>query len=46
VLLNSIDMTVGPIDAYGQCRDQGKTHDECMAALRATRDHAKQLIDP
>jgi hypothetical protein len=46
VLLSSIDMTVGLIDAYGQCRDRGKTHDECMAALRATLDHAKQLIEP
>ncbi len=45
VLLSSIDMTVGLIDAYGQCRDQGKSHDECMAALRATLDHAEQMLD-
>lgn len=45
VLLSSIDMTVGLIDAYGQCRDGDKTHEECMRALRATLDHAKQMID-
>ncbi len=45
VLLSSIDMTVGLIDAYGQCRDESKTHEECMRALRTTLDHAKQMID-
>jgi hypothetical protein len=43
-LLSSIDMTVSLIDAYGQCRDEGKTHEKCMQLIRATLEHAKQMI--
>ncbi len=43
-LLSSIDMTVSLIDAYGQCRDEGKTHENCMQLIRATLEHAKEMI--
>ncbi len=43
-LLSSIDMTVSLIDAYGQCRDEDKTHENCMQLIRATLEHAKQMI--
>lgn len=44
VLLSSIDMTVSLIDAYGQCRDKGSTHEQCMAIIRETLDHARRMI--
>ena len=44
VLLSSIDMTVSLIDAYGRCRDDAKSHEQCMAIIRNTLDQARQLI--
>lgn len=44
VLLSSIDMTVSLIDAYGRCRDEQKSHDECMTIIRNTLAHARTLI--
>jgi hypothetical protein len=44
VLLSSIDMTVSLIDAYGRCREEEKGHDECMAIIRSTLDHARSMI--
>jgi hypothetical protein len=44
VLLSSIDMTVSLIDAYGQCREKGSTHEQCMAIIRETLDHARRMI--
>lgn len=43
-LLSSIDMTVSLIDAYGQCRDEGKDHEQCMSIIRETLEHARGLI--
>ena len=43
-LLSSVDMTVSLIDAYGQCRDEGRDHEACMGMIRATLDHAKRMI--
>ena len=34
VLLSSIDMTVSLIDAYGRCRDDDKSHGQCMTIIR------------
>ena len=44
VLLSSIDMTVSLIDAYGRCRDDAKSHERCMAIIRNTLDHAREMI--
>ena len=44
VLLSSIDMTVSLIDAYGQCRDEANTHEQCMSLIRETLDHARSMI--
>jgi len=44
VLLSSIDMTVSLIDAYGQCREKESTHEQCMAIIRETLDHARRMI--
>ena len=44
VLLSSIDMTVSLIDAYGRCRDDSKSHERCMAIIRNTLDHAREMI--
>ena len=44
VLLSSIDMTVSLIDAYGRCREEAKGHEECMAIIRSTLDHARSMI--
>ena len=44
VLLSSVDMTIHLIDAYGQCRDKGNTHEECMVLIRETLDHARGLL--
>lgn len=44
VLLSSIGMTVSLIDAYGRCREKDKTHDQCMALIRTTLTHARQMI--
>jgi hypothetical protein len=37
-------MTVSLIDAYGQCRDEGKDHEQCMSIIRETLAHARGLI--
>ena len=44
VLLSSVDMTISLIDAYGQCRDEANTHEQCMSMIRETLDHARSLI--
>ena len=44
VLLSSVDMTISLIDAYGQCRDEANTHEQCMSLIRETLDHARSLI--
>jgi hypothetical protein len=44
VLLSSVDMTISLIDAYGQCRDQANTHEQCMSLIRETLDHARSMI--
>ena len=44
VLLSSIDMTVSLIDAYGRCREEPKSHEECMTIIRSTLDHARSMI--
>ena len=43
-MLDNIDMTLGLIDAYGECREAGRSHQDCMTLIRATLDHARQLI--
>jgi hypothetical protein len=45
VLLSSIDMTVSLIDAYGRCRDDEKSHGQCMTIIRNTLAHARTLIN-
>jgi hypothetical protein len=37
-------MTISLIDAYGQCRDQANTHEQCMSLIRETLDHARSMI--
>ncbi len=44
VLLSSVDMTISLIDAYGQCRDEANTHEQCMSLIRETLDHARSMI--
>ena len=44
VLLSSVDMTISLIDAYGQCRDEANTHEQCMSLIRETLDHACSMI--
>ena len=44
VLLSSVDMTISLIDAYGQCRDQANTHEQCMSMIRETLDHARSVL--
>lgn len=44
VLLSSIDMTVSLIDAYGSCREEERSHEECMAMIRNTLEHARRMI--
>ncbi len=44
VLLSSVDMTISLIDAYGQCRDEANSHEECMSLIRETLDHARSMI--
>lgn len=44
VLLSSIDVTVSLLDVYGQCRDEDLEHEPCMAMIRSTLGHARNLI--
>ena len=44
VLLSSVDMTISLLDAYGQCRDEANTHEQCMSLIRETLDHARSMI--
>jgi len=44
ILLSSVDMTLGLLDAYGQCREEGLPHDECMEAIRTTLEHTRGMI--
>ena len=44
VLLSSIDMTVSLIDAYGSCREEERSHEDCMVMIRSTLDHARRMI--
>ena len=46
VLLSSIDVTVSLLDVYGQCRDEDLEHEPCMAMIRSTLGHARNLIGP
>lgn len=46
ILLSSVDMTLGLLDAYGQCREEGLPHDECMDSIRATLEHTRAMIRP
>ncbi len=41
---HGVDMTVSLIDAYGRCRDDSKSHERCMAIIRNTLDHAREMI--
>ena len=45
ILLSSVDMTLGLIDAYGLCRSEELGHESCMAMIRSTLGHARGVID-